>query len=305
MKRILEITERGTRLRLLDKALYIQPPEQPERTVSLDDLGSILLSTPAASVSGAALASLAAANIPVVVCDERQFPCGLFLPFAGKSDQTRVLAGQIAASLPVRKRLWQELVRAKIENQAIVLSRVGRPEAQTLATLVTRVRSGDAGNREAAAARLYWRALGLFPARRRGAANANCLFDYSYTILASLCARAICAAGLHPGIGLHHRNGRNAFCLAYDLVEPFRAAADLAVLRWISVHTGDSTLSPEAKRFLVRETLNISFIVDDRKETVTHVAEHTAIALRDALLTGETHLFRSPTLSCEDVPKCG
>lgn len=305
MKRILEIAERGTSLRMLDGTLSVQLPEQPEFSVPPDDLGSVLLSTPAASLTGAALAALAAADVPVVVCDNRQFPCGLFVPFAGKSDQTRVLAGQIAASAPVRKRLWQALVRSKLEGQASVLAADGRPEAHALAALATRVRSGDAGNIEARGARLYWRALGLFPARVRGAEDANRLLDYAYVVLSSLCARAVCAAGLHPGLGLRHANGRNAFCLAWDLVEPFRAAADRAVLAWLESHSDDTALSPEAKRFLVRETLSARFRIGARSETPVRAAELAAVALREALLSGDASRFDAPLFEREEVAQCG
>ena len=149
MKRILEIAERGTSLRILDGTLSVQPPEQPEFSVPPEDLVSVLLSTPAASLTGAALVALAAADVPVVVCDGRHFPCGLFVPFAGKSDQTRVLAGQIAASAPVRKRLWQKLVRAKLEGQAAVLALAGAPEARPLDARADRVASGAADTAEA------------------------------------------------------------------------------------------------------------------------------------------------------------
>ena len=305
MKRILEIAERGTSLRMLDGTLSVQPPEQPEFSVPPDDLGSVLLSTPAASLTGAALAALAAADVPVVVCDDRHYPCGMFVPFAGKSDQTRVLAGQIAASVPVRKRLWQALVRAKLEGQAAVLGESGRDGGQTLAALAARVRSGDAGNAEAAGARLYWRALGLFPVRRRGAEDANRLFDYTYTVLTSLCARAVCAAGLHPGLGLRHRGGRNPFCLACDLVEPFRAAADRAVLAWLEDVSADTALSPEAKRFLVHETLNARFRLAGRAETPVRAAELAAVALREALLSGDASRFDAPRFEGEEVAECG
>ena len=307
MKHILEITERGTSLRVLDGTLTVQPPEQPEFSVPPDDLGSVLLTTSAMSITGAALATLATADVPVVVCDARQFPCGMFIPFAGKSDQTRVLAGQIAAPVPVRKRLWQLLVRAKLEGQAAVLSETGHSEAQSLAALAADVRSGDVGNAEATGARLYWRALGIFKTRARGAADANVLLDYTYTVLTSLCARAICAAGLHPGLGLRHRGGRNPFCLACDLVEPFRAAADLAVLRWLRDHQDDSALRPDAKRFLVRETLSERFHVDGREESPARAAEHAAVALREALLSGDASRFEAPRLAWENEERlqCG
>lgn len=307
MKRILEIAERGTSLRILDGTLSVQPPEQPEFSVPPEDLVSVLLSTPAASLTGAALVALAAADVPVVVCDGRHFPCGLFVPFAGKSDQTRVLAGQIAASAPVRKRLWQKLVRAKLEGQAAVLDLAGDPEARSLDALADRVRSGDADNAEATGARIYWHALGLFPARVRGAADANRLLDYAYTVLASLCARAVCAAGLHPGLGLRHANGRNAFCLAWDLVEPFRAAADCAVLAWLRDHPGETMLTPEAKRHLVRETLGATFRIGGRVEEPDGAAEHAAVALREALLAGDATLFSPPRFEWhgEEASKCG
>ena len=297
MKHILEITERGTSLRVLDGTITVQPPEQPEFSVPPDDLSSVLLTTSALSITGAALAALAGADVPVVVCDNRQFPCGMFIPFAGKSDQTRVLAGQIAASAPVRKRLWQALVRAKLEGQASILAEIGCPEARSLAALAAGVRSGDADNAEATGARLYWRALGIFKTRSRGAADANVLLDYAYTVLTSLCARAVCAAGLHPGLGLRHHGGRNPFCLACDLVEPFRAAADRAVLRWLSAHSGETALSPDTKRFLVRETLGERFLVASREESPERAAELAAVALREALLSGDISHFEPPRLA--------
>jgi CRISPR-associated protein Cas1 len=168
-------------------------------------------------------------NVAVILCDEKHLPGALLQPVSGHSLHHKILRQQIAASTPRKKRIWQRIVRAKIEGQAAVLRSVGA-EYEGLLAMARRVRSGDAGNLEAQAARVYWlRLFGSKFRRDRDSEGVNSLLNYGYAIVRAATARAIVGAGLHPAVSIFHRNQYNSMALADDLVEPLRPLIDLRV----------------------------------------------------------------------------
>ncbi len=230
IKRTVEISGPDNRLSVRYGTLIVQRDGEQLAQIPLEDLGVLILDAPTTTYTHAVIVRALEAGAVIVPCGENHHPRGLFLP-QNHSLQSRRLRTQARASLPLRKRLWKEVVQAKIRNQAQVLP-ADHPPRRRLIALISTVRSGDPTNVEAQAARVYWRAL--FDASFRRAAEGpppNNLLNYGYAIVRAAVARAICAAGLHPSLGLHHHNQYNDFCLADDMIEPLRPVVDRKVLK--------------------------------------------------------------------------
>ena len=190
------------------------------------------------------------------------FAVGDALPGGRNSLHTRILSGQIAASAPTKKRIWREIVREKIWRQADICARATGRRREELARMADKVRSGDPDNVESRAARFYWPALfGRQFRRNTDAAGINTLLNYGYAILRAATARAVAGAGLHPALGVHHRNQYDPFCLADDLMEPLRPLADWRVWKMVHESGNDAPeISPETKRLCWRfYTLRATF----------------------------------------------
>ena len=206
-----------------------QSAQAAETLLPFDEIESIIVHTARASYSNGALVELARRGIPLVCCDEYHSPVAWLRPAAGNYEQTRRMAAQVTLSDELRGVLWQRIVQAKITAQAALL-RETESEYEPLLDTAERIEPGDPPNLEAQAARHYWKEL-FDDEFRRGARERppNGLLNYGYAVLRATVARQLCASGLHPSIGLHHSNRFNAFCLADDLMEPFRPAVDRAV----------------------------------------------------------------------------
>ena len=234
-RRVVDIAEGRLRLSKRRGTLVVErDPDTPDGTETLlpfDEIESVIVHTPHATYSNAALVELARHLIPVVCCDETHTPVAWFWPAHTNFEQSRRMVAQASMTDELRSLLWQHIVRAKIETQTALLRDANRdlgPLPQYIAT----VRPGDRGNVEAQAARHYWKQLFNSTFRRsRDGLPPNGLLNYGYAIVRASATRQLCAAGLHPSLGLHHHNRFNAFCLADDLMEPFRASVDRVVLR--------------------------------------------------------------------------
>lgn len=218
--------------------------------VPLDDIAAVIANAHGLSYTNNLLVALAERGAPFVLCAANHNAVGMLLPIDGNFEQSRRIEAQIAASQPTHKRLWAAVVRAKLEQQAAALEAAGAPTAP-LTALARKVKSGDPQNMEAQGARRYWGLLfGESFRRDQDGEGLNSLLNYGYTVMRSATARAVIAAGLHPGIGLHHSNDNNAMRLVDDLMEPFRPVIDLKV--WQLWRNGEQHVTPEAKRALVR-----------------------------------------------------
>jgi len=261
IKRTIEISTRGLFLSVEDDQLLIAQKREVLQRVPIEDVGVLILASTATVYTHAVIARLSAAGAVIVPCGDDHLPCGLILPQTG-SLQTERLGQQIRANKPVLKQLWRQLVIAKIRHQALALGK-DDPVRQGLLEMRKRVRSGDPSNVEAQAAKRYWKAL--FPNQRfrrdRDGAPPNNLLNYGYMALRAAVARAVAAAGLHPSIGLHHHNRTNSFCLADDLVEPFRPLVDVRVRRLWASDQGE--LDGETRRELL-SVLTAPVRVDDQ-----------------------------------------
>jgi CRISPR-associated protein Cas1 len=282
--RIIEIAERPARVktRLSQLVLHFHEPNQ-EITAPIEELGALVVANPQVTYTHAALAALASAGVALIVCDDRHMPSGVLLPFQGHFVQQERLRAQIEAGEPRKKRLWQQIVRAKIANQAAVLREL-RGAHLGLARLVRQVQSGDPRNVEAQAARMYWPILFDDPEfrRRPEACGVNGVLNYGYAALRAMTARALCASGLHPSLGLHHRNRYDAFALADDLMEPLRPAVDRAVAV-IAGHWGlDAEITKETKREVLG-ALTSQVEIDGERRSVVDALGRMSASLARAL----------------------
>ncbi len=223
-----------------------------EITIPVGELSCVVLAHPQVYLTQPAMAALMEAGCPLVVCDANHMPAGMMLPLKANTLQTQRMLAQAATPRPVRKRLWQQIVRWKVRAQARVLASVHGDDGGLFALAET-VRSGDPANVEAQAAARYWPLLFHDPLFRRrfDAPDQNRLLNYGYAVLRAAVARAICAAGLHPTLGLHHHHRENPYCLADDLMEPYRPLIDAEVREIVAGWGADSPLTPENKKRLI------------------------------------------------------
>ena len=219
----------------------------------------------------------------IVVCDQSMMPSGLMLPLAANSLHTQRVRSQIGVSLPRRKRVWQLIVQAKIRSQASVL-RLRCGDDAGLESLASKVRSGDPENLEARAAQRYWPRVFEDPdfRRRRDAADQNRLLNYGYAVLRAGVARAICSTGLHPSIGVHHKSRSNPFCLADDLMEPWRAMVDAEVAEMVGEFGPDVGLDSDSRARLIG-ILHERLIDDGESRTVLDWISRSASSLASAI----------------------
>jgi len=217
--------------------------------IPLDDIAAVIGNAHGMSYTNNLLVALAERGAPFVLCASNHNAVGMIWPVDGNFQQAKRMDAQLAARKPTQKRLWADIVKAKLQQQAAVLEAAGC-SARPLSAMVPKVRSGDPDNLEAQGARRYWRLLfGEEFRRDQGADDINILFNYGYTIVRAATARAVIAAGLHPTLSLHHSNSGNPMRLVDDLMEPFRPTIDLCV--WKLRKQGVEELTPETKRMLV------------------------------------------------------
>ena len=216
------------------------------RTFPVEDLGLVVLDHRQITITQALLAALLDNQTAVITCDARSMPAGLLLPLDGHTLQSERFRHQLESSLPLRKQLWQQTVRAKIRNQAAVLQAHTPAEVRCLQAWAADVRSGDADNLEARAAAYYWKSLfagvpvpGPFTRDREGAPPNN-LLNYGYAILRAVIARSLVSSGLLPTFGIHHHNRYNAYCLADDIMEPYRPLVDSLVFGIVNEYGGNT-----------------------------------------------------------------
>lgn len=204
------------------------------RTIPVEDIGVMVLDNKQITLTQGLMEALLVNNTAIVCCDVRSMPAGLLLPLSGNTIQQERFTEQINSSQPLRKQLWQQTIKAKIENQAAVLRKHTSAESKCMNVWASDVKSGDSDNLEGRAAAYYWKNL-FVPyidkfVRGREAAPPNNLLNYGYAILRALIARALVSSGLLPTLGIHHHNRYNAYCLADDIMEPYRPYVDELVL---------------------------------------------------------------------------
>ena len=219
------------------------------KTIPIEDIGIVILDNRQITVTQGLLEELIDNNCAVITCGSNHLPVGLMLPLYGNTIQNERFRHQLDASLPLKKQLWQQTIQYKIANQASVLKYVTGDEHNNMRVWASAVRSGDPDNMEARAAAYYWKTI--FPdkadfTRGRDEAEPNNLLNYGYAILRAIIARALVSSGLLPTLGIHHHNRYNAYCLADDIMEPYRPYVDRIVYD-ITQEYGYCELSKEIK----------------------------------------------------------
>ena len=227
---------------------------ESERTFPVEDLGVVVLDNKQITITQGLMDCLMRYDVAVVTCDSTHMPTGLLLPLDGHTLQSERFRAQIGSSLPLRKQLWQQTVQAKIANQAAVLAQCTDAENGCMLAWVDEVRSNDSANLEGRAAAYYWRNFfPEFPGFTRGREEAppNNLLNYGYAILRAVVVRSLVGSGLLPTLGIHHHNRYNAYCLADDIMEPYRPVVDKLVKQIVRTQTVTEDISVEAKRILL------------------------------------------------------
>lgn len=269
--------------------------------VPLDDIAAVIANAHGLSYSNNLLVALAERGAPFVLCARNHQVAAMLWPTDGNFEQSRRMDAQLAATRPTQKRLWAELVRGKLLQQAAVLQALGRAYAP-LSALAMRVRSGDPGNLEAQGAQRYWKLLHGPDFRRDATAGGlNALLNYGYTVLRSATARAVVAAGLHPGLGVFHRNGGNPMRLIDDLMEPFRPLIDLKV--WQLHDASCQEVNDISKRELVH-TLYADVETAAGTTPVMVCLQQLATSLAQVYL-GETRSLDMPPILTTGMPAAG
>lgn len=236
--------------------------EEQQKTIPIEDIGFVIIDNPRITVTSGVFSALLENNAAVITCNNKHLPTGMMLSLDGNSIQNERFREQLDASIPLRKQLWQQTVSMKIKNQAKVLHNHTDEETGCMNVWSRSVRSGDPENLEARAAAYYWRYLfneisgfnrdreGVFP---------NNLLNYGYAILRSVIARALVGSGLLPTIGIHHHNRYNSYCLADDIMEPYRPFVDELVIQIMEEFPGETELTKNVKaRLLTIPTLDVT-----------------------------------------------
>ncbi|MFN3370899.1 MAG: type II CRISPR-associated endonuclease Cas1 [Sphingomonadaceae bacterium] len=283
LRKTIEIATPGTRLSVAHRQLVIERPEHARATVPIEDLGVLVVDDGRASYTQAVFIECLAAGATVIVSGRDHLPAGMMLPMEGHHALTERHWAQVEAGLPLRKRLWQSLVAAKIRQQGRVLKEAGSDDAG-LTALAARVRSGDPDNLEAQAAQRYWPKLfGRAFRRDRAADGANALLNYGYAIVRAACARSLVASGLIPSLGVWHRNRSNPFCLADDLLEPWRPIVDWKVRGLLQPGEEPPSLDDRPTRAALLAIFNETILVGGRRWPLLLGIEQSAASLARAL----------------------
>ena len=253
--------------------------QQSEVTKPIEDIGIVVLDNKQITITSGVLEALLENNCAVITCDSKSMPVGLMLPLYGNSTQNERFRVQLDASLPLKKQLWQQTIKAKIENQASVLYACKGEEVKCMKVWANDVKSGDLGNVEARAAAYYWKCMFSdiigFTREREGIPPNNVL-NYGYAILRAIVARALVTSGLLPTLGIHHHNRYNAYCLADDIMEPYRPYVDELVFSIVKEHEKYDELTKDLKAILLGiPTLEV-VINGKRSPLMVAVAQTTA-----------------------------
>lgn len=288
IKRIIDVSEKSY-LHTRQSQLIIERKGEEVGSVPVEDLGILILEHPAIIISQKAVIACQQQGAAVVFCDDRRLPYSITLPVAdGHSLHSKVIKAQIAATQPTKKRLWKQVIQHKIRYQQQTLQTFNKA-SKSLERLAETVKSGDSENHEAQAAQRYWRLLMGDDFRRdRDAGGINALLNYGYAVIRAMVARALVGSGLHPALGLHHRNQYNGLCLADDLMEPFRPWVDRIVYR-LAAQQSDPAIDRSSKTpFLQLPGMNVRW--RDKTMPLMVACHYLAANLKEALSDNEKSL---------------
>lgn len=270
--------------------------KQSTRTIPIEDIGVIVLDNKRITITQGVIEALLENNSALITCDSTRMPTGLMLPLSGNKTQTERYRDQINASIPLKKQLWQQTVQYKIRNQAYILSNKNNTIVKNMLVWASDTKSGDPDNYEARSAVYYWANLfneiGGFTRHREGIPPNN-LLNYGYAILRAVVARSLVASGLLPTLGIHHRNKYNAYCLADDIMEPYRPFVDKMVCNIMKEEKSIEELKQEIKFKLLNVPV-LDVIIDGQRSPLMIAVGQTTASLYKCF-SGEIRKIKYPT----------
>ena len=268
------------------------------KTIPIEDIGVVVLDNKRITITQGVLEALLENNCAVITCNESHLPIGMHLPLVGNSTQTERMRNQIEASLPLKKQLWQQTISAKILNQATILTQIRGSEVRNMLKWASEVKSGDSENLEARAAVYYWQ--NAFPmienfSRSREGVSPNNLLNYGYAILRAIVARALVSSGLLTTLGIHHRNKYNAYCLADDIMEPYRPYVDRLVMQLYDKYPDCEELTKELKAELLQIPV-LDVMISNKRSPLMIAVSITTSSLQKCY-AGESRKIIYPIIS--------
>ncbi len=278
IKRIIEVSNPAY-LHLRDYQMIVKRENENDSSVPVEDMGILILANPAITISQSLIASCQENNCIIVFCDQRHLPISVLLPLSGNSIHSKVLNIQTGIKKPLKKRLWQKVIVAKTEAQVRTLV-FFKKDPSPLPQMKKRVKSGDEGNIESQAARIYWsRLFGKGFGRDYKKGGINSLLNYGYSLVRASVARALCGTGLHPALGIHHHNQYNPMCLADDMMEPLRPLVDRRVYEL--AEAGRFELDKRTKVSLL-SILSEDVLFEAKTLPMMVASQHMAVSLKKA-----------------------
>ncbi len=277
--------------------LPLEFKKESERTIPIEDIGVVVLDNKRITITTGAMEALLENNSALISCNDRSLPVGLMLPLTGNTLQNERFRHQLNASLPLKKQLWQQTVKQKVTNQSHVLNTYTLTETSCMQRWINDVKSGDTENVEAKAAAYYWK--NIFPdiknfVRGREGEPPNNLLNYGYAILRAVIARALVGSGLLPTLGIHHHNRYNAYCLADDIMEPYRPYVDELVIQIMQEEDDYSDLTRNIKAKLLQiPVLNVT--INGKRSPLMIAAGITAASLYKCF-SGECRQVAYPSM---------
>lgn len=284
-------------LHTANEQLVIKTKEGEEKSAPIEDLSLVILDHQQITITQGLMAKLLANNVALITCNDTHHPAGLFLNLDGNTLQSKIFRYQVEASLPLKKQLWQQTIIAKIQNQAAMLTRE-RVSNTLMLRYAREVKSGDADNHEALAASYYWK--NIFPdflqfSRDRDGLPPNNLLNYGYAILRALVARSLVGSGLMPTLGIKHKNQYNAYCLADDIMEPYRPYVDKVVCDIVMMNGQFLNMGPSMKKELLQiPTMDV--VMESQTSPLLTAVQRTTASLARCF-EGTTRRILYPTLS--------
>ncbi len=268
------------------------------KTIPIEDIGIVVLDNKRITITQGVMEALLENNAAIVTCNESHLPIGMHLPLVGNTTQTERMRHQIEASLPLKKQLWQQTISAKIQNQAAILKQIRGTEIRNMLKWASEVKSGDSENLEARAAVYYWQ--NAFPmienfTRSREGEIPNNLLNYGYAILRAIVARALVSSGLLTTLGIHHRNKYNAFCLADDIMEPYRPYVDRLVMQLYDKYPDCEELTKELKTELLQ--IPVLDVIISNKRSPLMLAVSTTTSSLQKCYAGESRKIIYPIIN--------
>jgi len=307
MDRIVDVSSDGLSLGVCRGFMTVSKDREEIGRIPFDDISGLIAHAHGLTWTNNVLVRLAENKVPVVICAQNHAPISVIWPLEGHHLQAKRFQAQAEASKPLKKQLWAQIVTAKIKMQARLLEALDKKSKsvsyKSLEMLVRNVRSGDPQNMEAQAARKYWPLLfGADFRRDQNAEGVNALLNYGYTILRSCVSRSLCAAGLHPTLGIFHCNNYNAFALADDMMEPFRPLVDALVYNLAA--SGQTEINAETKRILVSLSTFDMEGMEGTSPLFMHI-NYFAYSLANSFETGKAQLVFPELPNCQELRGLG